>query len=89
MEEMGFDLVGLFGCYFLFKEGDISWINGIHDPREARESRSRHFFSVYSFVSLWEFYDFKHYYYSRLMRALYLDCNSYVYISSCLNIFHI
>jgi len=23
MEEMGFDLLRLFGCYFLFKEGDI------------------------------------------------------------------
>jgi hypothetical protein len=25
MEEMGFDLLRLFGCYFLFKEGEISW----------------------------------------------------------------
>jgi hypothetical protein len=25
MEEMGFDLLILFGCYFLFKKGDISW----------------------------------------------------------------
>jgi hypothetical protein len=23
MEEMGFDLLRLFGCYFLFKEGDL------------------------------------------------------------------
>jgi hypothetical protein len=37
MEEMGFDLLRLFGCYFLFKEGDISWRRGwIHDPREER-----------------------------------------------------
>jgi hypothetical protein len=28
MEEMGFDLLRLFGCYFLFKEGDISWRGG-------------------------------------------------------------
>jgi hypothetical protein len=28
MEEMGFDLLRLFGCYFLFKEGDISWRRG-------------------------------------------------------------
>jgi hypothetical protein len=25
MEEMGFDLLRIFGCYFLFKEGEISW----------------------------------------------------------------
>jgi hypothetical protein len=28
MEEMGFDLLRLFGCYFLFNEGDISWRRG-------------------------------------------------------------
>jgi hypothetical protein len=28
MEEMRFDLLRLFGCYFLFKEGDISWRGG-------------------------------------------------------------
>jgi hypothetical protein len=28
MEEMGFNLLRLFGCYFLFKEGDISWSGG-------------------------------------------------------------
>ena len=26
MEDMGLYLLRLFGCYFLFKEGDISWI---------------------------------------------------------------
>jgi hypothetical protein len=25
MEEMGFDLLRIFGCYFLFKEGERSW----------------------------------------------------------------
>jgi hypothetical protein len=28
MEEMGFDLLRLFECYFLFKEGEISWRRG-------------------------------------------------------------
>jgi hypothetical protein len=44
MEEMGFDLLRLFGCYFLFKEGDISWIRRGDEPREARESMNRQFF---------------------------------------------
>ena len=74
MEEMGFDLLRLFGCYFLFKEGDISCIRRIHEPREARESRSRQFFSVCSFVSLWAFYDCKHYWYWRLMGDVISDC---------------
>jgi hypothetical protein len=43
MEEMGFDLLRLFGCYFLFKEGDISWRRKRDEPREARESRNRLF----------------------------------------------
>jgi hypothetical protein len=47
------------------------------------------FFCVCSFVSLWAFYDCKHYCYWRLMRAVILDFNSYVYISSYLNILHI
>ena len=89
MEEMGFDLVGLFGCYFLFKEGDISWRKGIDEPREARESGRRQFSCVCSFVSLWEFYDFKHYCYWRLMRDVISDCNYFFYISFYLNIFHI
>jgi hypothetical protein len=59
------------------------------DPREARESRSRQFFCVCSFVSLWEFYDCKHYCHWRLMRAMTSDCNSSIYISSYLNIFQI
>jgi hypothetical protein len=25
MKEMGFDLLRIFGCYFLFNEGEISW----------------------------------------------------------------
>jgi hypothetical protein len=25
MEDMGFDLLRIFGCYFIFKEGAISW----------------------------------------------------------------
>jgi hypothetical protein len=38
MEEMGFDLLRIFGCYFLFKEGESSWRGGcIHEPREMRE----------------------------------------------------
>jgi hypothetical protein len=41
MEEMGFDILRLFGFYFLFKEGDISWRKGMDEPRDARESRSR------------------------------------------------
>jgi hypothetical protein len=37
MEEMGFDLLRLFGCYFIFKEGYLLRIGGwIHDPREER-----------------------------------------------------
>jgi hypothetical protein len=55
MEEMGLDLLRLFGCYFLFKDGDITWIMGIDEPREARESRNRQFSCVCSFVSLWVF----------------------------------
>jgi hypothetical protein len=89
MEEMGFNLLSLFGCYFLFKEGDISWRKGIHEQREARESRSRQFFCVCSFVSLWAFYDCKHYCYWRLMRPVISNCNSSVYISSYLNILQI
>jgi hypothetical protein len=34
MEEMGFDLLSSFGCYCLFKEGEISWKKrGRRDPR--------------------------------------------------------
>jgi hypothetical protein len=37
MEEMGFDLLRLFGCYFLFKEGDISWRRvGFMSKRDER-----------------------------------------------------
>jgi hypothetical protein len=61
----------------------------IHDPREARESRSRQFSCVCSFVSLWAFYDCKHYCYWRLMRAVISDCNPFFYISSYLNILQI
>jgi hypothetical protein len=28
MEEMGFNLLRLFLCYFIFKEGEISWRGG-------------------------------------------------------------
>jgi hypothetical protein len=52
MEEMGFDLLRLFGCYFLFKEGESSCRMGMDEPREARESRSRQFSCVCSFASL-------------------------------------
>jgi hypothetical protein len=55
MEEMEFDLLRLFGYYFIFKEGDISWRRRIHGPREARERCSRQFSCVCSFVSLWAF----------------------------------
>jgi hypothetical protein len=37
MEEMGFDLLRLFGCYFIFKEGNIferkGWIHGLRGER--------------------------------------------------------
>jgi hypothetical protein len=37
MEGMGFDLLRLFGCYFLLKEGDISWIKeGFMSKRDER-----------------------------------------------------
>jgi hypothetical protein len=37
MEEMGFDLLRLFGCYFLFKEGEISWRGvGFMSKRDER-----------------------------------------------------
>jgi hypothetical protein len=37
MKEMGLNLIRLFGCYFLFKEGDLSRKRGwIHDPRGER-----------------------------------------------------
>jgi hypothetical protein len=46
-------------------------------------------FPVWSFVSLWAFYDCKHYCYWRLMRAMISDFSSFVYISSYLNILQI
>jgi hypothetical protein len=37
MAEMGFNLLMLFGCYFLFKEGEISWIRvGMSQERLER-----------------------------------------------------
>ena len=37
MEEVGFDLLRLFGCYFIFKEGEISciWV-GFMSKRDER-----------------------------------------------------
>jgi len=61
----------------------------IHDPRESRESRSRQFLCVCSFVSLWEFYDCKHYCYWVLVRDVILDCKYSFYISYYLNILQI
>jgi hypothetical protein len=63
MDEMVFKILRLFGCYFIFKEGDISWRKRIHEPREAKESRSRQCPCVCSFISLREFYDYNHYYF--------------------------
>jgi hypothetical protein len=61
----------------------------IHETREARESRSRQFLYVCSFVSQWAFYHCKHYFYWRLMRVVISDCYYFVYISSYFNILHI
>ena len=44
------------------------------EPRETRESKSRQFSCVCSFVSMWAFYDCKSYCYWRLMRVVISDC---------------
>jgi hypothetical protein len=59
------------------------------EPREARESRSRQLFCVCSFLIMWAFYDCNPYYYWILMRAVTSNCNSFIYISSYLNILEI
>jgi hypothetical protein len=48
MEEMGFDLISIFGCYFLFNEGDISWRGVgfmIQERRDLEEQLSCSFVS--------------------------------------------
>jgi hypothetical protein len=60
----------------LYLKREISLGEGMDEPREARDSRSRQFSCVCSFVILWAFFDCKNYCYWRLMRVVILDCNS-------------
>jgi hypothetical protein len=49
MEEMGFDLLRIFGCYFLFNEGERSWRGVgfmIQERRDLEEQLSCSFVSL-------------------------------------------
>jgi hypothetical protein len=50
MEEMGFDLLRLFGCYFLFKEGYLLRIGGVGFMIQERRELEEQF--ICSIVSL-------------------------------------